>query len=104
MNALAPYLETFLRNHTPYALEPAQARRRTVKEIMHLPLTHLFKAASRDQETVGALMRRGPAHYSDRDFQDLLHVLGYAGYGWLRPEGVRSKLKQIAREGKEPTR
>jgi hypothetical protein len=36
--------------------------------------------------------------WSEEDFQRLLHTLGCAGYGWLRPEGVRRKLEEMALE------
>jgi WD40 repeat protein len=31
-------------------------------------------------------------------FQALMEDLGYRGYGWLRPEGVRRKLEEMAQE------
>jgi hypothetical protein len=94
-----PYLETFLTLHTPHATEPAEARRRTVREIMHLPLSRLFKATPREEETGEA--RRGPPRYAEKDFQALLHVLGGAGFGWLRAEGIRTQLKEMVRQAKE---
>ena len=54
-----------------------------------------------EQEIAEALTRRGPPRCTEKDFQELLHLLGCAGYGWLRREGVRSRLKQIVRQGKE---
>jgi hypothetical protein len=30
------------------------------------------------------------------DFRRLLDLLGCAGYGWLRPAGVRQQLEQMA--------
>jgi hypothetical protein len=101
-----PYLETFLTLHTPYAADWVQDRRRTVKEIMHLPLSRLFKSTPTEEEIAEALtrpealIRGGRPRCTEKDFQGLLHLLGCAGYGWLRPEGVRSKLKQLARTGK----
>jgi len=90
-----PYLETFLTMHTPYAIELTMDRRRTIPEILHLPLSRLFKSTPREPEIAEALTRRGKPRCTEKDFQDLLHLLGCAGYGWLRPEGVRAKLKQI---------
>jgi len=95
-----PYLETFLAVHTPYAAEGPPDRRRTVKEIMHGALARLFNPTP-TEEIAEALTRRGPPRCTEKDFQELLHLLGCAGYGWLRPEGVRSKLKQMIRQGKE---
>jgi WD40 repeat protein len=36
--------------------------------------------------------------WSEEDFQNLLIELQRFGYGWLRPEGVRRKLEEMARE------
>jgi WD40 repeat protein len=96
-----PYLETFLTLHTPHITEPAEARRRTVREIMHLPLSRLFKATPREEEIDEAMTRRGPPRYAEKDFQALLHLLGCAGYGWLRAEGIRSQLEEMVRQAKE---
>ena len=44
--------------------------------------------------------RRGLQHpkpeWGEEDFQKLLTDLGYCGYGWLRPEGVRRELEKMA--------
>jgi len=40
----------------------------------------------------------GEPAWSETDFQELLISLGYHGYGWLREEGVRRKLEEMARE------
>jgi WD40 repeat protein len=48
--------------------------------------------------TSDGFTRRGKPVWSETDFQQLLHTLGCAGYGWLRPEGVRRKLEEMARE------
>jgi hypothetical protein len=96
-----PYLETFLRIHTPWAAGLAQDRRRTMKEIMHLPLSRLFKSTVAEGEPLEASTRRGKPRWTENDWQRLLHLLGCAGYGWLRPEGVRSRLKRILRPWKD---
>ncbi len=44
------------------------------------------------------LLRRGAPRWTEEDFQQLLTELGYRGYGWLRPEGVRRELEKMARE------
>ena len=49
-----------------------------------------------EEEIVLALTRRGSPSWEDADFQRLIHTLGFAGYGWLRPEGVRRKLEEMA--------
>jgi WD40 repeat protein/serine/threonine protein kinase len=95
-----PYLETFLMVHTPFSPERAHDRKRTMKEIMQLPLSHLFKSTPTEAEMAEALTRRGKPRCTEKDFQVLLRLLGCAGYGWLRLEGVRSQLKQMARNRK----
>ncbi len=42
--------------------------------------------------------RRGKPTWVEGDFNRLLYTLGTAGYGWLRPEGVRRKLEEMASE------
>lgn len=72
-----PYLEVFLMQHTPYAGILPRDRMPT------------------DEEITLALTRHGEPVWSEMDFQNLLHTLGCAGYGWLRPEGVRSELEKM---------
>jgi WD40 repeat protein/serine/threonine protein kinase len=64
-----PYLKSFLIQHTPY-------------------LRQWFRTS--------ALQRRGKPNWSEENFQKLLYILGCAGYGWLRPEGVRRQLEAMA--------
>jgi len=33
--------------------------------------------------------------WSDKEFGQLMTELGYRGYGWLRPEGIRAKLEEM---------
>jgi WD40 repeat protein/serine/threonine protein kinase len=73
-----PYLEHFLTLHTP--------------TTSVLPTDR----APSEREIVAALSRRGTPKWMDEDFQVLLHKLGHTGYGWLRPEGVRKKLEEMA--------
>lgn len=73
-----PYLENFLTLHTPYAGTLPQDRQPTEEEITL------------------ALTRHGAPSWTEADFQRLLHTLGCAGYGWLRPDGVRKKLEDLA--------
>ena len=77
------YLETFLTLHTPYAAAPPEDREPT------------------DEEITLALTRRGKPSWSKEDFWQLLYTLGCAG-GWLRPEGVRKKLEEMAATWKGP--
>jgi WD40 repeat protein/serine/threonine protein kinase len=74
-----PYLEAFLTLHTACAGEPPTIwpTNRTVAR---------------------ALTREGTPSWTKEDFQDLLYDLGCAGYGWLRPAGVRRELKGRANQ------
>jgi WD40 repeat protein len=55
-----------------------------------------------EQETRFALTRRGKPRWTEEDFQQLLYTLGCAGYGWLRPEGVRRELETMATHWQGP--
>jgi WD40 repeat protein len=94
-----PYLEAFLRVLAPYRIERAQIRRRTVKDIVHMPLSQLFRSPPTGEAIAPASTRRGKPRCTEREFKDLMQLLGWAGYGWLRPAGVRSKLRQIQEQG-----
>src|SRR5207253_2930900 len=65
-------------NHMPYAGTLPQVRQPAVEEIEL------------------ALTRQGKPQWNDEDFQRLLFTVGCAGYGWLRPEGVRRELENFA--------
>jgi WD40 repeat protein len=95
-----PYLETFLSLHVPY-VATGPGRKRAVKEIVRSPLARLFKAATAEEDAALELTRQGTPVWTENDFQGLLHTLGYAGFGWLRPAGVRRKLEQLARGWRE---
>jgi hypothetical protein len=75
-----PYLNNFLWQSTPYAGALPKNRKPTEKEVTL------------------ALTRQGKPTWTEQDFQDLLYSLGCAGYGYLRPEGVRKKLEEMAVE------
>ena len=79
-----PHLENFLTLHTPYARQ--------------LPQNGDLK----DDEITRALTRRGTPTWTDDDFHQLLYTLGCAGYGWLRPEGVRKELEKMAKNWTGP--
>jgi len=72
-----PYLNAFLTNHTPYSIN-YPAKQELVEKDVKLALTH-----------------KGKPTWTDEDFKRLLYKLGCAGYGWLRPEGVRQKLEEM---------
>jgi hypothetical protein len=79
-----PCLGTFLTLHTPYAASLPQDHNPTEEEIRL------------------ALTRRGQPSWTEKDFQDLIRQLQYAGYGWLRPEGVRKELEKRAKDWNSP--
>jgi WD40 repeat protein/serine/threonine protein kinase len=85
-----PYLEMFLSLHTSHA-EPPNPRKHGRSS-----LTKLFKSFLAEEDTAHAVNRRDQPKWTENDFQELLCLLGYAGYGWLRPEGVRRQLTRIA--------
>ncbi|MBW4494032.1 MAG: protein kinase [Oscillatoria princeps RMCB-10] len=68
-----PYLEAFLRLRTP--------------EFM----------AECGGDAVPVMQSIVSPSWTEEEFQGLLHTLGCAGYGWLRPEGVRRQLEAMAR-------
>jgi hypothetical protein len=82
-----PYLETFLGAHTP----PAAPLSGTGW------LRKLFGGVPPE-----ALIRRGKPVWTPDDFLRLLHTLGCAGYGWLRPEGIRRELEKMATDWQGP--
>ncbi len=94
-----PYLEMFLSSHLPYALPPNH--KQTTAEKGRSPLARLFRSTPTEEEAMQAIARHGPPVWTENDFQDLLKTLGYAGYGWLRPAGVRRKLEHLARHWKK---
>jgi hypothetical protein len=48
-----------------------------------------------------SLTRRGRPVWTEQEFQNLLYTLGCAGYGWLRPVGVRRELARMTTEWKD---
>ena len=79
-----PWAETFLTLHTPFAGELPRDREPSEEEITL------------------ALTRRGKPTWTDADFLGLITQLQHAGYGWLRPEGVLRKLKEMAADWTGP--
>ena len=79
-----PYLENFLTLHTPYGSQLPENRTPTEEEITL------------------AFTRRGKPAWTEDDFKTLLYTLGCAGYGWLRPEGVRHELEKLTKAWSEP--
>jgi WD40 repeat protein len=85
-----PYLETFLSLHTPYAQSPQGKRGRST-------LARFFQSPPTEKENAPVPRRQGAPVWTEKDFLRLLRTLGYAGFGWLRPEGVRGQLIRMAR-------
>jgi hypothetical protein len=73
-----PYLTLFLAGQRPY-LEILPEGREPFPEDMTL-----------------ALIRQGPPAWDEADLERLGQILSRAGYGWLRPEGVRRKLVELS--------
>ncbi|GHO61573.1 hypothetical protein KSC_004650 [Ktedonobacter sp. SOSP1-52] len=61
-----------------------------------LSLRALSTETSAQEHTLSKPDHRRIPIWSDEDFQELLLQLQYADYGWLRPEGVRRKLVELA--------
>lgn len=72
-----PHLEVFLRAHMPYAGK--------------LP----FGREPTKEEAERALARVGRPTWNDSEFRELMDTLACAGYGRLRPEGVRNELEKM---------
>ena len=51
-------------------------------------------------EATPQLVREGKPVWSEDDLRELIETLGHAGFGFLRPDGVRRKLRQLAREAR----
>jgi WD40 repeat protein len=94
--AAQPYLQNFLTLHAPFAGRLPRDSKRTGTAIVYLPITQLFKPPPVDEALTKALTRRGKPTWNDEDFEDLLYTLACAGFGWLRPEGVRRQLQALA--------
>ena len=71
------YLRVFLSAHTPHVRRLPEGSEPT------------------DEEITQAIIRQGRPKWSEDDFEGLLYTLGCAGYGWLRPEGVRHELEKM---------
>jgi WD40 repeat protein len=91
------YLLSFLALHTYRQHQPAAQRKRT---RMQLPWSRLFRAAAQEEQDPDILTCRGKPDWTEADFQELLRTLGCAGYGWLRPEGIRRRLERLTRRWK----
>jgi len=76
-----PYSETFLTLHTPNTGKLPQDR------------------VPSEEEITLALTRQGKPIWTEGDFLELMRSLGSRGYGWLREEGVRRKLEELAAQG-----
>jgi len=74
------HLANFLSAHTPYAGRLPEGREPTDEEITRL----------------------GLPVWSEEDFQRQLYSLGCAGFGWLRPEGVKRELEKMVAEWQGP--
>jgi len=80
-----PHLISFLTLHKPYAAALPTDREPSEEEITM------------------ALTRKGIPKWNEDDFNQLLHSLMCAGYGWLRPEGVRRELEKMTANWNGPS-
>jgi len=74
-----PYLQNFLTRHTPNAALLSASCPAWLRKI------------------TAALTRQGKPAWTEEDFTALLLDLSRRGYGWLKPEGVRRKLEEMAK-------
>jgi hypothetical protein len=74
-----PYLEIFIRQHTPYGKKYDRTSDLQEKD-----------------ETRMALTRSGKPVWSEDDFEHFLFTLGCAGLGWLSPDSIRNRLNAKA--------
>jgi hypothetical protein len=76
----AVHLQNFLTLHAPYEAGLPEGGQATGEAITR------------------ALTRSGTPRWTEDDFQKLLATLRTAGYGWLRPDGIRRKLDAMAQK------
>ncbi|MBF0518658.1 MAG: protein kinase [Nitrospirae bacterium] len=62
---------------------------------LYMFITPYVRELSAHYTSTHALPRRGNASWTEEDFNNLIYVLGCAGYGWLRSEGVKEKLNYM---------
>jgi WD40 repeat protein/serine/threonine protein kinase len=62
------------------------------------PYLETFLTLHTPYESPESLIRRGKPSWNHEDWLGLLRQLEYAGYGWLRPEGVGKELEKMASE------
>lgn len=62
-----------------------------------LPYLKNFLERHRPPGAENPLLRKGEPEWTDNDFERLMKELGCRGYGWLKPAGVRDKLKELIR-------
>jgi hypothetical protein len=79
-----PHLDIFLCQQIPYAGSLPADRQPTPEEVTR------------------ALTRCGQPQWTEADFERLMRLIGCAGYGWLRAEGVRRELEKMAANWQGP--
>jgi WD40 repeat protein len=95
------YLKLFLSQHRPYGAALPRDQRGRVRALLDRSLGRSVALRLDPDELTRALTRRGPPVWTEEDFEDLLYLLGCAGYGGLSPEAVRQRLAEMARNGQE---
>jgi len=64
---------------------------------------HASRGAAPVESAAGARARQGMPSWDEGDFNDFLGLLGDAGFGWLRADGVRRKLEELLHLPAPPT-
>jgi WD40 repeat protein len=75
-----PFVKTYLRSHRSRCRAMINESRKLEIDTGEPPEFH------------------GDSILTEEDFEDLFYLLGCAGYGWLRSEGVRQELEKIAKD------
>lgn len=94
-----PYLNTFLSRYTPSVVVP-KIDEPIVERTNEETSTEFVDTVEVPHSVVeeARLIRHGAPQWSEGDFPSLLYTLGCAGFGWLRPAGVRRQLEVMKSE------
>jgi len=71
---------------------------------VHTPYAAQLPACGKPSEecVALALTRRGRPNWNEQDFRQLLDALSFAGYGFLRADGVQRQLEKMAACWQDP--
>ncbi len=82
--SVRPYIEAFLTRLTPYGNK--------------LPLD----GVPPDHKIQAALRRHGKPNLTDDELERFLRYLGAIGYGWVRPDSLRTRIRRMAASWNSP--